>query len=62
VSSIARRRPSGRYLWIPIVGPFVSGLIGAFAYDLGIRDTLRARGEVAPPDVEPRGRTVQEQD
>jgi glycerol uptake facilitator protein len=48
------------YLWIPIVGPFVGGLIGAFAYDLGIRDTLRARGEVAPPDVEPRGRTVQE--
>jgi glycerol uptake facilitator protein len=50
------------YLWIPIVGPFIGGLIGAFAYDLGIRDTLRARGEVAPPDVEPRGRTVQEQD
>jgi glycerol uptake facilitator len=50
------------YLWIPIVGPFVGGLIGAFVYDLGIRDTLRARGEVAPPDVEPRGRTVQEQD
>jgi glycerol uptake facilitator protein len=50
------------YLWIPIVGPFVGGLIGAFGYDLCIRDTLRARGEVAPPDVEPRGRTVQEQD
>jgi glycerol uptake facilitator protein len=50
------------YLWIPIAGPFVGGLIGAFAYDLGIRDTLRARGEVAPPDVESRGRTVQEQD
>jgi glycerol uptake facilitator protein len=50
------------YLWIPIAGPFVGGLIGAFAYDLGIRDTLRARGEVAPPDVELPGRTVQEQD
>jgi glycerol uptake facilitator len=50
------------YLWIPIVGPFVGGLIGAFAYDLGIRDTLRARGEVAPPDIESRGRTVEEQD
>jgi glycerol uptake facilitator protein len=50
------------YLWIPIAGPFIGGLIGAFAYDLGIRDTLRARGEVAAPDVEPRGRTVQEQD
>jgi hypothetical protein len=46
------------------VGPFVDQVVGtaflvalcAFAYDLGIRDTLRARGEVAPPDVEPRGR------
>jgi glycerol uptake facilitator protein len=50
------------YLWIPIVGPFVGGLIGAFVYDLGIRDTLRARGETAPPDVEPRGRTVEAHD
>jgi glycerol uptake facilitator protein len=50
------------YLWIPIVGPFIGGLIGAFAYDLGIRDTLRTRGEVPPPDVEPRGRTLQAQD
>jgi len=49
------------YFWIPIVGPFIGGLIGAFAYDLGIRDTLRARGEDAPPDIETRGRTVQEQ-
>jgi glycerol uptake facilitator protein len=48
------------YLWIPIVGPFVGGVIGAFVYDLGIRDTLRARGQVAPPDVEQRGRTVEE--
>jgi glycerol uptake facilitator protein len=47
------------YLWIPIVGPFVGGVIGAFVYDLGIRDTLRARGEQAPPDVEQRGRTVE---
>jgi glycerol uptake facilitator protein len=50
------------YLWIPIVGPFVGGVIGAFVYDLGIRDTLRARGEQAPPDVEQRGRTVAELD
>jgi glycerol uptake facilitator protein len=48
------------YLWIPIVGPFVGGLIGAFVYDLGIRDTLLARGEVPPPDIEERGRTVEE--
>jgi glycerol uptake facilitator protein len=50
------------YLWIPIVGPFLGGLIGAFVYDLGIRDTLRARGETAPPDIEQRGRTVEELD
>jgi glycerol uptake facilitator protein len=48
------------YLWIPIAGPFLGGLIGAFVYDLGIRDTLRARGEEPPPDVEQRGRTVEE--
>jgi glycerol uptake facilitator protein len=50
------------YLWIPIVGPFLGGVIGALVYDLGIRDTLRARGEVPPPDVEQRGRTVEELD
>src|SRR5919198_5279454 len=43
------------YLWIPIVGPLLGGLIGAFVYDLGIRDTLRARGATAAPDVEQRG-------
>jgi glycerol uptake facilitator protein len=49
------------YLWIPIVGPFLGGLIGAFVYDLGIRDTLLARGELPAPDVEERGRTVVEE-
>ena len=48
------------YLWIPIVGPLLGGVIGAFAYDLGIRKTLLARGEPPAPDVEPRGRTVEE--
>lgn len=48
------------YLWIPIVGPMLGGLIGAFAYDLGIRDTLRARGEEPAADLEPRGRTIEE--
>ena len=52
----------GGYLWIPIVGPVLGGLIGAFVYDLGIRDTLVARGETAPPDVEERGRTVEDHD
>jgi glycerol uptake facilitator protein len=49
------------YFWIPIVGPFVGGLIGAIVYDLGIRSTLIARGETAPPEAEARGRTVEEE-
>src|ERR671935_1471380 len=40
------------YLWIPIVGPFLGGLIGAVVYDFGIRDTLVARGERPSPEVE----------
>src|SRR5829696_7279785 len=41
------------YVWIPIVGPMVGGLIGAYVYDLSIRDVLVARGE-RPADVEQR--------
>jgi glycerol uptake facilitator protein len=48
------------YLWIPIVGPFLGGAIGAVVYDVAIRDTLLAHGEEAAEDVEPRGRTVEE--
>jgi glycerol uptake facilitator len=49
------------YFWIPIVGPFVGGVIGAVVYDFGVHNTLRARGEIAPPDIESRGETVEEQ-
>jgi glycerol uptake facilitator protein len=49
------------YLWIPIVGPFLGGLIGAYVYDFTIRDTLVARGEQPPPEAEERGRTVVEE-
>jgi glycerol uptake facilitator protein len=48
------------YFWIPIVGPFLGGLIGAYAYDFAIRDVLVARGQ-PPAPVEERGQTVQEQ-
>lgn len=43
------------YFWIPIVGPLVGGLIGAFVYDLGIRDVLLARGATPDPEVVDRG-------
>jgi glycerol uptake facilitator protein len=49
------------YLWIPIVGPVIGGLIGAFVYDLGIRSTMIARGETPSADVEERGRTVEDE-
>ena len=47
------------YFWIPIVGPMIGGLIGAYVYDLATHDVLIARGE-QPADVEERGRTVQD--
>jgi glycerol uptake facilitator protein len=49
------------YLWIPIVGPVVGGLIGAFTYDFGIRGTLIARGETPSAEAEERGRTVEDE-
>jgi glycerol uptake facilitator protein len=48
------------YMWIPIVGPFLGGLVGAFVYDFAINDVLKARGEMPSPGVEERGRTVEE--
>jgi glycerol uptake facilitator protein len=47
------------YFWIPIIGPLVGGAVGAYVYDLVIRDTLTARGEQPEPGVEARGRTVE---
>jgi glycerol uptake facilitator protein len=48
------------YFWIPIIGPFVGGVIGAFIYDLTIHDVLVARGEQPTPGVEERGATVED--
>jgi glycerol uptake facilitator len=49
------------YLWIPIIGPFLGGLVGAYIYDFAIHDVLLARGERPTAEAEERGRTVQEQ-
>src|SRR5919197_1494584 len=43
------------YVWVPIVGPLVGGVIGAVVYDLFIHQILRAR-EAPAVDVEPAGR------
>lgn len=48
------------YFWVPIVGPLIGGVIGAYVYDLFIFDVLKARGEQSEPGVEPKGETVEE--
>jgi glycerol uptake facilitator protein len=49
------------YFWIPIVGPFVGGVIGVIVYDLFIRDVLRDRGAPMAVEEEAEGRTVKEE-
>ena len=46
---------------MPIVGPFVGGVLGAIVYDIFIRDVLRDRGEPEAAGVEAEGRTVKEE-
>ncbi|MFZ0040923.1 MAG: MIP/aquaporin family protein [Solirubrobacteraceae bacterium] len=43
------------YFWIPIVGPLVGAAVGAFVYDLGIRNVLIARGAVPDPEMVEKG-------
>jgi len=50
-------RPPG----VPIVGPFVGGVLGAIVYDIFIRDVLRDRGEPEAAGVEAEGRTIKEE-
>jgi glycerol uptake facilitator protein len=49
------------YVWVPIIGPLVGGVVGAVVYDLFIRDVLVAGGVPPAADVEARGRTVEEE-
>lgn len=51
--------PDG-YMWVPIIGPLIGGVVGALVYDLGIHSVLMARHEKASGAVEERGRTVRE--
>jgi len=45
------------YFLVPIIGPLIGGVIGAYAYDYGINRYLVARGETEA-DVTVRGETV----
>jgi glycerol uptake facilitator len=48
------------YMWIPIVGPFVGGAVGACIYDFFIRTELVARGAAPDPDMVEAGRGAEE--
>jgi glycerol uptake facilitator protein len=48
------------YFWIPILGPILGGVIGAFVYDGLIRNVLLARGIGPDPEVSEQGRTTVE--
>jgi glycerol uptake facilitator protein len=48
------------YVWVPIVGPLVGGVIGAFVYDVFVGDVLRDRGVPATAEAEAEGRSVRE--
>jgi hypothetical protein len=46
---------------VPIIGPLIGRVVGAFVYDLFVGDVLRARREPPAPDVEGFGERVEEQ-
>lgn len=48
------------YFWVPIVGPLIGGVIGAYVYDYTIHGVLAARS-AATPGVAEAGRTVVEE-
>src|ERR1700744_728575 len=50
------------YFWIPIVGPFVGAGIGAFVYDLLIRNVLLSRGGKPDPEMTEEAQTTIEED
>jgi glycerol uptake facilitator protein len=54
--------PVSFYMWVPIVGPLIGGVVGAVAYDLLIRNNLRIRGVQPDPDMVETGSDAIEED
>ena len=50
------------YFWIPIVGPLLGGVIGAYIYDVLIRNVLIARGVKPDPEMSEEAQTSIEED
>jgi len=46
------------FMWVPTVGPLIGGAIGAYLYDLLIRDVLIARGAKPDPEIVDKGETA----
>lgn len=46
-------RSHGGYFWVPIVGPLVGGVCGAWLYDLGVARALPPAEEPSPPGRTP---------
>jgi glycerol uptake facilitator protein len=42
-------RSHGGYFWVPLVGPLVGGVVGAWVYDLAIAPNLPPAPEPSPP-------------
>ena len=46
------------YMWVPIAGPLVGGVLGATIYDYAIRKVLIARGAEPDPELVEKGTTT----
>jgi glycerol uptake facilitator protein len=60
--STAMQEPGGSsYFWVPIIGPFIGGAIGAYVYDLLIGNFLPIEPEVGETVEDPTtGRPVEQ--